>query len=333
MAGSGSVSKERLLDAVVAYVADHGVADLSLRRLGAEIGTSHRMLIYHFGSKEGLLVEVIRAVEARQRETLADFDLDPSLSPTDLLRSMWRVLSDPALWPSERLFFEVYGQALQGRPHAAHFLDDIVESWLEPAIAVRLGHGVPPERARAQARLDVAMTRGLLLDLLATGDRAGADEAAEQFNALFEAWLAGAREHHAVAARAVVARTETGSIESDAEPDAVFAVLTDPRRLPDWAPGFADAVASAGAAGWRVTKDGRDVVVRVVTNQGARTVDFVREIAPGREGGACVRVLARPGGGSVTCMTLPVPPDGEPAAVATIIRDELAALTNLAVRG
>jgi AcrR family transcriptional regulator len=325
VAGSGSVSKERLLDAVIAYVADHGVADVSLRRLATEIGTSHRMLIYHFGSKEGLLVEVIRAVEARQRETLADFDLDPSLSSTELQRRMWRVLSDPALWPNARLFFEVYGQALQGRHHTAHFLDDIVESWLEPATAVRLAQGVPPKRARAQARLDVATTRGLLLDLLATGDRAGVDDAAEQFNALFEAWLADTREHPAVAPR-----TETGSIESDTGPDAVFALLADPRRLPEWAPGFADRVASAGGAEWRVTKDGRDVVVRVVTNADARTVDFVREIAPGREGGACARVLARPGGGSVTCLTLPVPPDGEPAAVATIIRDELAALTNLA---
>jgi hypothetical protein len=73
--------------------------------------------------------------------------------------------------------------------------------------------------------------------------------------------------------------------------------------------------------------------VRVVTNAEARTVDFVREIAPSREGGASVRVLARPGGGSVTCMTLPVPPDGEPTAVATIVRDELTALAKLAEHG
>ncbi len=328
MAATGSVSKERLLDAVIAYVADHGVADVSLRRLATEIGTSHRMLIYHFGSKEGLLVEVIRAVEERQRETLAELDPGPAATPAETRRRMWQVLSDPALGPSERLFFEVYGQALQRRPHTAHFLDDVVESWLGPAAALGIAQGVPPDLARAQARLEVAVTRGLLLDLLATGDRAGADAAAEQFSALFAAWLSRPRDHGAVSDR-----TATGSIESDAEPDVIFALLADPRHLPGWAPGFADTVASAGAAGWRVTKDGQDVVVRVVAHQDARTVDYVREIAPGREGGACLRVLARLGGGSVTCMTLPVPPDGDAASVATIIRDELAALTNLAERG
>jgi len=140
---------------------------------------------------------VIRAVEERQRETFRELDVDPSLPPTELLRRMWRIVSDPALWPNERLFFEIYGQALQTRAHTAHFLDDIVESWLEPGTALRTSHGVAPELARAQARLDLAVTRGLLLDLLATGDRAGADEAAEHYNTLVETWLGDARDRDA----------------------------------------------------------------------------------------------------------------------------------------
>jgi NAD(P)H-dependent FMN reductase len=183
-------AKDRLLRAAVQYVADHGVADLSLRRLAAAIGTSHRMLIYHFGSKEGLLIEVIRDVEEQQRQTLAGFDVDPSLSPAEVARHMWRHLSDPSLWPNERLFFETYGQALQARSHTVDFLDDIVESWLVPIAAMRAAQGLPPDTARAQARLDLAMTRGLLLDLLATGDRAGADAAIEQAITLFETWRA-----------------------------------------------------------------------------------------------------------------------------------------------
>jgi AcrR family transcriptional regulator len=198
--GTGNTSRERLLRAAIEYVADHGVADLSLRRLAAAIGTSHRMLIYHFGSKEELLIEVIRAVEDQQRQTLAELDLDPSLSPAEVTRRMWHHLSDPELWPNERLFFETYGQALQARPHTAGFLDDMVESWLEPATAMRLEQGVPSDVARAQARLDLAMTRGLLLDLLATGDRAGVEAAVEQFIALVEAWRAGAQDAGARAA-------------------------------------------------------------------------------------------------------------------------------------
>jgi|tagenome__1003787_1003787.scaffolds.fasta_scaffold20910946_2 AcrR family transcriptional regulator len=179
-----SEAKHRLLRAAMEYVAAHGVTDLSLRGLAAGIGTSHRMLIYHFGSKENLLVEVIRAVEAEQRARLAELDMQPGSTPGETIREMWLHLSDPALWPNERLFFEMYGQALQGRPHTAEFLDGIVDAWLDPIAAIRIDAGVPPAVARAQARVDLAVTRGLLLDLLATGDRAGVTAAMEQYGAL-----------------------------------------------------------------------------------------------------------------------------------------------------
>src|SRR5689334_9627092 len=116
-------SKERLLASAVDHVAQNGLGDLSLRQLAAAIGTSHRMLIYHFGSKENLLVEVVRVVERRQRDALAELDLDPDLTEAELFRRMWKRLADPALWPHERLFFELYGQALQGRGHSVHLLD------------------------------------------------------------------------------------------------------------------------------------------------------------------------------------------------------------------
>ena len=172
-------AKERMLAAAMAYVSEHGVGDLSLRSIAAAIGTSHRMLIYHFGSKEGLLIAVIQAVEQEQRDQLAAFDIDRSLTPAEMTRQMWKHLANPKLWANERLFFEMYGQALQGRAHTAGFLDDIVTSWLEPIAAVRRAQGVPADVADAQARVDLALTRGLLLDLLATRDRKGVDAAVE----------------------------------------------------------------------------------------------------------------------------------------------------------
>jgi AcrR family transcriptional regulator len=225
--GAPHESKASLLRDAMAYVAEHGVGDLSLRRLAAEIGTSHRMLIYHFGSKEGLFIEVIRAVEEQQRATLAGLEVDPAMTAAEMTRTVWRHLSDPALAPNERLFYEVYGQALQARPQTANFLDDIVESWLGQASGVRVAQGVPAEHARAQARLDVAMTRGLLLDLLATGERAEADAAVEQYIALFEAWRAAQRDHDP-RADTRAARTATQSIETDADPPAAIP-STSPR--------------------------------------------------------------------------------------------------------
>jgi AcrR family transcriptional regulator len=51
-------SPETLLAAAVDRALHGGIADLSLRQTAAAIGTSHRMLIYHFGSREGLLAAV-----------------------------------------------------------------------------------------------------------------------------------------------------------------------------------------------------------------------------------------------------------------------------------
>jgi AcrR family transcriptional regulator len=176
--------RQRLLAATIDHVAAHGAADLSLRSLAAAIGTSHRMLIYHFGSKEGLLVEVVRELERRQRAVLTDLDVTAG-TPAELARRMWRQLSDPALWPHERLFFDLCGQALRGRPGTAPLLDGLVDTWVALGTELSRAHGVPLETARAHARLGVAVMRGLILDLLATGDRAGADEAMEAFLATY----------------------------------------------------------------------------------------------------------------------------------------------------
>jgi AcrR family transcriptional regulator len=192
----GQAPREKLLAAAVDYVLAHGLGELSLRDLAAAIGTSHRMLIYHFGSKEGLLVAIVRAIEQKQRNFLAGLAADPAAGPVEATRIIWSRLADPAMWPSERLFFEVYSQALQGRPGTAGFADDMVESWVGLATNAN-PFGLPEASARADARLGVAVMRGLLLDLLATGDRAAVDAAFERFINAIELGLAQAAEEKA----------------------------------------------------------------------------------------------------------------------------------------
>ena len=179
-----------LLDRAIAYLTEYGVGDRSLRQLAEALGTSHRMLIYHFGSKEGFLVAIVHEVEERQRQALAELNADADgeaggASLAVLMDRFWRRLADPSLWPHERLFFELYGRALSGQPAFTSFLDGIVTSWLEPATDLARAHGVPAAEARAHARLGLAVTRGLLLDLLATGDRTGVDEAMAVFVASY----------------------------------------------------------------------------------------------------------------------------------------------------
>jgi hypothetical protein len=94
---------------------------------------------------------------------------------------MWRFVADPAQGDFERLFFALYGRALQGDERVRPLLGETITSWLEANDALASVQGVPPEQARVHARLGLAVVRGLLLDLLATGDRAGVDASLELF--------------------------------------------------------------------------------------------------------------------------------------------------------
>ncbi len=178
---AASQPRDRLLTAAVQEAMRGGIADLSLRELAAAIGTSHRMLLYHFGSREGLLVAVARAVEEAERARFLSWGMTPEDA-----RRIWQRLSDPALWPAERLFFELYVQALLGRLGDEQFLDSAVQGWIAPVAAAMVEAGASQASARIDARLGMAVVRGLLLDLLATGDRDAATEAFERFVGLYE---------------------------------------------------------------------------------------------------------------------------------------------------
>jgi AcrR family transcriptional regulator len=173
--------RDRLLAAAVEQAMRGGIADLSLRELAAAIGTSHRMLLYHFGSREGLLVAVAQAVEEAERARFLSWGMT-----ADDARRIWARLSDPALWPAERLFFELYVQALLGRLGDERFLDSAIEGWIAPVAAAMVESGASEATACVDARLGMAVVRGLLLDLLATGDRDGVTEAHERFLRLYE---------------------------------------------------------------------------------------------------------------------------------------------------
>jgi hypothetical protein len=126
----------------------------------------------------------------------------------------------------------------------------------------------------------------------------------------------------------VQTQTQTRSIESSVEPEAVLDLLADARRLPEWAPGFADTVEGGEGQAWKVTKDADAFEISVVVRPDACTVDYLREVAPGLVGGAYLRVTPLMGGGSSVVITVPV--IGDPAAVAATLDEELVTLTRLA---
>jgi AcrR family transcriptional regulator len=169
--------REELLDALIEAFASGGIGGRSLRDVAEAVGTSHRMLLHHFGTRDELLLTIVEEVERRQALMLATLPDDPA----DAFAAMWADLRRPELRPFERLFFECYSRAAQGEAPFTRLLPGAVDGWLDEVDEITDGAA-----ARGMVRLGLAVTRGLLLDLVATGDEEGVDAAAAHFVHLLE---------------------------------------------------------------------------------------------------------------------------------------------------
>ena len=176
-----------LLDAILTSVLETGLAELSLRPLAAAVSSSPRTLLYHFGSKDGILRAVFAEAAGRQALLLdawyarsTEYD-----TPTLLLRA-WQWLVAPRHERLLRLLFEANGIALRDRKRYATFLRASSNDWVLPFTHALEARGFATERASALATLLVAVMRGLLLDVFATGERTRVDRAFRSFVAAIE---------------------------------------------------------------------------------------------------------------------------------------------------
>jgi AcrR family transcriptional regulator len=168
-----------LLDAVVGYLVEHGVAELSLRPLAKAVGSSPRVLLYYFGSKEALVAKAIAYLRERQRAGLERMRQAKYRQPSGACRAMWKHLSAPESEALFRLFLETYSLGLRRRRQYAGFLCSTVEDWLEFIAQPLVARGHPEKEARAFATIVIAGFRGFLLDYCATRDRERVDRAVE----------------------------------------------------------------------------------------------------------------------------------------------------------
>jgi len=167
-----SQARERLLEAAVEQALHGGIIGQSLRQVAAAIGTSHRMLLYHFGSREGLLVAICNTINESVAGSLDRWE-DP--------RALFQHFTDPEAWPWDRLFIELYANALFGGSGSEEFFEASVQRWIDALARQLVEQGTDEASARVQARLHLAVARGLLLDLLATEERDEVNRAFEHY--------------------------------------------------------------------------------------------------------------------------------------------------------
>jgi AcrR family transcriptional regulator len=166
--------RQQLLDACTDYALEHGLPD-RLAPLAAATGTSGRMLIYHFGSRDGLLREILREARTRQVEAFTDLlRLRPDEPYTLTLARAWAAISGPLGEPYLRMFDRVHDTA--GEPLWPDFRRIATTDWLTP-----LEDGMGSVGRPELATLVLAVIRGLLKDLDATGDIARTGRAFADF--------------------------------------------------------------------------------------------------------------------------------------------------------
>jgi AcrR family transcriptional regulator len=165
--------RARTLTAAADYVLENGLEGLSLRPLAAALGTSTRMLLYDFESKERLVDEILAEIRRRLADRLAEVQ---GGDDADTLGEIWRWVSAEERAPFMRVFFQAHVDALSHPERGRATIDDwlrFLESRWEP-------EPLDP----ATATLFVAVIRGLLLDRLTASDPERVDEALARFTDL-----------------------------------------------------------------------------------------------------------------------------------------------------
>lgn len=165
-----SARRTELLDKAYAYVLVHGLSDMSLRPLASAIGSSPRVLLYLFDSKDGLVRALLHRARREELELLSG--LDPARATMqDAARALWSWLADDRHRQLLALWVEAYGRSLIAPDGPwAQFAEQTVQDWLrllgETQSSARRGS----RSAESQQTIVLALLRGAMLDLLATGD-------------------------------------------------------------------------------------------------------------------------------------------------------------------
>jgi AcrR family transcriptional regulator len=161
--------KQQFEQAIIDHVRRHGFADLSLRTLASALGVSTFALVYHFGSKGGVLAVAHNAVRRHHQRMFREWMGVPGASPPALMKRYWDWWVSRPDREDARLSFEVMGTALRDPskfPHVA----EAARTWQEIVTESGIQYGLEEPDAEAVASLVVATVIGLEIDLLTTGE-------------------------------------------------------------------------------------------------------------------------------------------------------------------
>lgn len=168
--------KAELVEKCLAVAVEAGALDSSLNAIAQRIGTSGRMLVYHFGSKQELERQVIARLEVRLREQLMSLQ-STALADADTfaesLLAMWQQFTDPAMQGWLKLTMDLNLRAMQGDADTQQFLEREAQQWVESLAALTGDEAV--------ARSLFHLFQGATLDFLTTGNTQRGEQSIKAF--------------------------------------------------------------------------------------------------------------------------------------------------------
>jgi AcrR family transcriptional regulator len=150
-------------EAATDYVLRHGLIGLSLRPLAAELGTSDRMLLYHFGSKDELVAAVLRASNERSTDHIRA--LPPSADLRGAVRDLWEAVRMPQIDRCTGLYVEAAALGLLGQEPYVSVVREANEHWTRALVDHLVRSGVRRPLARRAVSVIDAAFMGFQLDL------------------------------------------------------------------------------------------------------------------------------------------------------------------------
>ncbi|CAL9349067.1 TetR/AcrR family transcriptional regulator [Streptomyces sp. enrichment culture] len=167
-----SARRTELLEAAYQYALVHGLGGLSLRPLAEAIGSSTRVLMFLFGNKDGLVRALLERARADEVALLGKLGRpEKPMGLAAAARELWAWLAADEHRPLLRLWVEAYARSLvEPEGPWAGFAQSTVEDWLKVLAGCQPGAERDGEDGAVRRTLTLAVLRGALLDLLATGD-------------------------------------------------------------------------------------------------------------------------------------------------------------------
>ncbi|MEN9504388.1 MAG: hypothetical protein RI958_314 [Actinomycetota bacterium] len=176
--------RQELLDRIVFYLADHGLAQATLRPMAATLDVSINRLVHHFGSKDELInLALARAIDMQIDVRDGWVRRQPALTQVEIFRRWWKWMNASTRnLDLVRLNYEAAALSPSVTGLSGDVRADQIGVWRYDIELRLVAEGVPAERAAREAVLIKATFSGLVMDLLATGER-------RRLTASLELWL------------------------------------------------------------------------------------------------------------------------------------------------